>query len=334
MSSSTPRKLAILGGAPLFEADSPVPQIFPSGVGHRGEHGAIASILANEPTSASVLEASRQRTISKSVMDTREPSYRLALQRRLSERLRLNMDATSVICLTSGTHALRAALKAVLPEGPSPTRNEIIVPAVTVASTVQAILQENYQPVLCDIDSQTWMLDVKAAKAAISEKTAAIVTVDWLGTPCDLAPFRKLADNHRLKLISDSAQSFGAQKGKPAALTLAHAMIYSFGYPKVFQAGSGGALICPKPLAEAVEAHPTNIFRHEAMPEMTAFLGLRALETIDETLKDRSKAAARYRFLLQSVSGLAFQCFPTGSGSNYYQPSVSIDRKRFKLTAD
>ncbi len=76
------------------------------------------------------------------------------------------------------------------------------------------------------------MLSVTATAQAISERTAAIITVDWLGTLCDLGPFRKLANEYDVKLISDSAQSFGGVPGKPPAINLADATIYSTGFPK------------------------------------------------------------------------------------------------------
>ncbi|KAI1359664.1 hypothetical protein F5Y08DRAFT_319023 [Xylaria arbuscula] len=267
-------------------------------------------------------------------MNETRSSHRLSLQRRIASLLELD-DKYSVACLNSGTHALQAALKALLPNSHKDGgRNEVIVPATTVASTIQAVLQEGFLPVLCDVDARTWVLDINAAAAAITDKTAAIVTVDWLGTQISLGPFRDLPDKHGLKLISDSAQSLVPTKCKPPAALLADALIYSFGYPKVFQSGVGGVLVCDKKLAQAVEKGPVNLFRHEAMSEVNAFLGLRALDSPEEVLEERSRAISLYRHLLADVPGLSFQHIPVGSCSNFYQPSVLVDPRKFHLNSD
>jgi dTDP-4-amino-4,6-dideoxygalactose transaminase len=79
------------------------------------------------------------------------------------------------------------------------------VPATTAALTAEAVMIEGFVPVFVDLDSSSWMLSPEATAQAISKKTAAIVTVDRLGTLCNLRPFWKLADEHSVKLVSDSA---------------------------------------------------------------------------------------------------------------------------------
>ncbi|KAI1172211.1 PLP-dependent transferase [Nemania sp. FL0916] len=330
---TVPHQLAILGGNPIFSASKPVPQVFPTDQEHIGSHGAIASILANETTPDAALASIRQRVVDDVVLSELTSSHRLNLQRRIASLLELDDDdGYSVVCLNSGVHALQAALKALLHKDSG--RNEVLVPATTAASTIQAVLQDGFVPVLCDIDAQTWVLDPDAARAAITEKTAAIVAVDWLGTQVNLGPFRDLADKHGLKLISDSAQSFMPTRGKPPAAVLADALIYSFGYSKIFQSGAGGVLICDKKLAQAAEKGPVNLFCHEVMSEVNAFLGLRALDSPEKTLEERSRAVALYRRLLADVPGLSFQHIPTGSCSSFYQPSVVVDLKKFGLSSD
>lgn len=330
---ASPRRLAVLGGAPAFRSSNPVPQIFPSGYGYVGEHSVVTSILRNEPSPGSMLLSSRQRYVSKGVCGAGS-GHRSDLQRRLTEFLGLDAGTTSVICVTSGTHALRGALKAVLADSGAKSRNEVIVPATTVASTAEAVIMEGFVPVLTDVDPHSWMLSPEATEQNISEKTAAIITVDWLGTHCDLGPFRKLADKHGVKLISDSAQSFGAISGKPSAVDLADATIYSTGYPKVFHTGgSGGILLCSKSQADWLEREPTGILRHEAMPETNAYIGLRALDELSKALESRTKAANTYRQLLRDTPGIAFQQVPHGSGANHYQLSVAVDAESFGLNA-
>ncbi|KAL9129385.1 MAG: hypothetical protein Q9217_002149 [Psora testacea] len=125
------------------------------------------------------------------------------LQRSVTKFLGLDAGTTSVIYVTSGTNALRAALKAVIADGRSEARNEIIVPSIIAVSTAETVMMEGFVPVLVNVDPR--MLSPEATARAISERTAAIVTVDWPGTLCDLRPFRKLADEHSAKLVSVNA---------------------------------------------------------------------------------------------------------------------------------
>ncbi|KAK0230425.1 hypothetical protein IW262DRAFT_401294 [Armillaria fumosa] len=326
-------RLAILGGTPAFPPGKPVPQIYPSGFGHAGEDSSVDAILANKSSPGSVKLANRQRFVSKALAGA-GLSYRSILERRLAEYLALNAGTTSVICVSKGTNALRAALKTLLVDNDLTARNEVIMPAITVASTAEAVIMEGYTPVITDVDTHSWMLSPEATAQSISKKTAAIITVDWLGTHCDLGPFREMADKHSLKLISDSAQSFGALPGKPPAVDLADAVIYSTGSPKVFHTGGlGGILICSKSRADWLEAEPTGILRHEVMSETNAYQGLRALDELPEALETRIKAAEIYRQLLGDTPGITFQRTPPGLGANHYQLSMVVDRTKFGLDA-
>lgn len=298
-----------------------------------GEHSAVASILTNKPSPGLALLPGMQGNASNGAVGTRE-SHRVDLQRRLAGFLGLDTGTTSVICISSGTRALQKALRALLTESRPKTRNEVIVPATAVALTAEAVIMEGFVPVFTDVDPHSWMLSPEATEKNISDKTAAIITVDWLGIHCDLGPFRKLADKYSVKLISESTQSFGAIRGKPSVGDLADATIYNTGFPNVFHTGgSGGVLICSKSQADWLEREPAGIFWHEAMHETNAFQGLRALDELPRALETRAKVANTYHQLLSGIPGIAFPRVPPGSRASYYQLSVTVDAESFGLDA-
>ena len=264
-----------------------------------------------------------------------QQSFRVALQHRIADFLGLNVEERAVVCVTSGTNALRAALKVAIGPHRSSTRNEVIVPAFAALPTAEAVLMEGFVPIIVDVDPDTWLLSPEATAKALSASTAAIVTVDWLGTLCDLRPFRQLADEHGIPLISDSAQSFGANgSGRPPADEYADAFIYSTSFPKVFHTGgSGGIVICSKADAEWLYEEPTGFLRRDAMPEVNAYLGLRALDGLPQSLEIRRRAAETYRKHLGSVPGIAFQDITGALATNHYQMSVVIDEEQFGVDA-
>ncbi|KAF9872940.1 hypothetical protein CkaCkLH20_09450 [Colletotrichum karsti] len=331
------RQLAILGGHPAFSPCDPVPLISPQGYRPKGDYSAVDAILANKACEDSTTRASKQRFVSKLLPGVGNSSlgYRIPLQRRIGDFLELDLNKTSVLCVTSGTNALRAVLKGIRATYGHTQRNEVIIPQLTVGATAEAVIDEGFKPVFVDVDPLSWLLSPEATKRCISNNTAAIVTVDWLGTLCNLNTFRKLADDHGIKLISDSAQSFGAVKGKPHSIDIADATIYSLGYPKVFTgAGSGGVIVCPKPLASVLENHSTGILRHETMAEVHAFISLRALDVLPQALETRISAGEMYRHLLADIPGIIFQEVPDGLGTNHYQVSVFIRAEDFGLNSE
>ena len=82
--------------------------------------------------------------------------------------LHSNYHAVSSSNGTAGLHLAMLALE--IGEG-----DEVIVPNVTFASTINAVLYVGAIPVLCEIDSQTWCLDVNEAEKLINKNTKAII---------------------------------------------------------------------------------------------------------------------------------------------------------------
>src|ERR1700744_4440773 len=112
--TNTIRQLAVLGGRPTFHGDA-VPLIRTQGYRPQGDFSAVDAILVKAPNEDSMSRASRQRFVSKILPDVESPgpSFRVSLQRRIGDFLQLDPNKTSVICMSSGTTALRAVLKSV-----------------------------------------------------------------------------------------------------------------------------------------------------------------------------------------------------------------------------
>ncbi|KAH6855722.1 pyridoxal phosphate-dependent transferase [Chaetomium sp. MPI-CAGE-AT-0009] len=306
--SNALRQLAVLGATSAFPPGNPMPLISPKGFRPMGDWSAVDAILANEASDDSKARASQQRFVSKLVpgVGLAGLGHRLLLQQRIGEFLKLDSAHTSVICVTSGTNALRALLKAVrASNGANDSRNEVIVPSLTVGATAEAVIGEGFTPVFVDVDKKSWIISPEATTRCITDKTAAIITVDWL------------ASKRGVKLISDSAQSFGTSPGKPPSVNLAYTTIYSLGYPKVFtRAGSSSVIVYPKLLADILEEHPTGILRYETIAEINAVIYLRALDGLAQSLMGRAAAADIYHQHLGSIPGITFQDVPAAFGLN------------------
>lgn len=89
--------------------------------------------------------------------------------------------------------------------------DEVLVPAVSWATTYYPLQQYGLIPSFVDIDVDTLNMDLALAEAAITPRTKAIFAVNLLGNPNDFAALTALAQRHGLLLIEDNCESLGAK---------------------------------------------------------------------------------------------------------------------------
>lgn len=111
------------------------------------------------------------------------------------------------VMTNSGSSANLLALSA-LPLEPGV---EIITPALTWATTVFPIAQVGAVPVLVDVQRDSYNVDPEAVKAALTDRTWAIMPVHLLGNPCDVDAIRTIANPRHLYLIEDACEAHGAE---------------------------------------------------------------------------------------------------------------------------
>ncbi len=116
------------------------------------------------------------------------------------------LDIPHVIPCANGTDALQIALMALdLKEG-----DEVITADFTFAATVEVIHLLKLKAVLVDVDYDTFTMDTEKLKAAITDKTKAIIPVHLFGQCANMEAILKIAKEHKLYVIEDNAQAIGA----------------------------------------------------------------------------------------------------------------------------
>lgn len=125
------------------------------------------------------------------------------LETRLAERT----GARHCITVASGTEALLIALMALdLRPG-----DEVVTSPFTFAATAEVIVLLGGKPVFVDVDPRTCIIDAKAIEAKITPRTKAIMPVSLYGQVPDMDEINAVAARHRIPVIEDAAQSFGAR---------------------------------------------------------------------------------------------------------------------------
>jgi perosamine synthetase len=143
------------------------------------------------------------------------------------------------VVFNSGTSALHAALLAhKIKEG-----NEIIVPSFTFIATANAPLFVGAKPVFADIEEKTFGLDPEDVKEKVTQKTKAIIAVHYAGCPCKIRELKEIAADHKILLIEDAAEAFGAKIFDKKVGTFGDSAIFSFCQNKIITTGEGGAAL-------------------------------------------------------------------------------------------
>ncbi len=156
----------------------------------------------------------------------------------LTERFREVCPVKYVQTCSSGTAAIHIAVAAAgIGMG-----DEVITSPITDIGTVIGVLYQQAVPVFADLGAGTYNLDVADVKRRITSKTKAIIAVHLAGNPCDMDALRALADRHKLVLIEDCAQAWGAwYRGRPIG-TVGDFACFSLQNSKHVTCGDGGVV--------------------------------------------------------------------------------------------
>jgi len=150
------------------------------------------------------------------------------------------------LLVNSGSSANLCAISALgSPKLKRPLRagDEIITTAAGFPTTVNPIVQNGWIPVFVDVDLGTYDVPIERIRAAISDRTRAVVLAHTMGFPFDAPALRALCDEHDLFLVEDCCDALGATIGGKPVGTFGHYGTVSFYPAHQMTVGEGGAVI-------------------------------------------------------------------------------------------
>jgi dTDP-4-amino-4,6-dideoxygalactose transaminase len=149
------------------------------------------------------------------------------------------IGAKHVVSVNSATSGLYAAVGALgLGYG-----DEVITSPYTMSACAMAPLLYGAIPVFADVVKDTTSLDPASIRKCITERTKAILVVHQFGIPAQMDEIMEIAKEHKLKVIEDCAQAWGAKfKGKHVG-TFGNVGVFSFNVHKTVQCGEGGLCV-------------------------------------------------------------------------------------------
>jgi len=234
---------------------------------------------------------------------------------RFEEAFAARVGARFASAVSSGTAGLHLALRAVgVSDG-----DEVITSPFSFVASANVALYERARPVFADIDPVTLNLDVDAAAAAVTRRTAALLPVHVFGYPAEIEGFERLG----VPIVEDACEALGAAfaDGTPVG-GRGHPAVFGFYPNKQLTTGEGGIVLCSDAaLKERIDSernqgrspdmgwldHDRLGFNYR-LSDIACALGLAQLERLDELLSLRASVAALYREALGSVEGLELPC--------------------------
>ncbi len=274
----------------------------------------------------------------------------------LEEKLCRVTGAKYAVAVSNGTAALHVAcLAAGIGEG-----DEVITTPITFAASANCALYCGARPVFADIDEKTWNIDPASVRERITERTKAVVAVDFTGQSAQLDELLSICHEKGILLITDGAHSIGTKyKGRPTG-SIADMTTFSFHPVKTVTAGEGGAVTTNDPALyeklslyrahgitrnpALMEKQPDGPWYYEQvalgynyrMTDIQAALLISQLDKLDRFIQRRKEIVARYNEAFRKIPQLIVQEeIPESDTARHLYiirirtGSLTIDRKGF-----
>lgn len=262
--------------------------------------------------------------------------------KEFSTNLEKYLNVKHVIPCANGTDALQIALMALdLKPG-----DEVITANFTFAATVEVIALLGLKQVLVDVDPKSFNINPEKVRKAITSKTKAIIPVHLFGQCAPMAEIMKIAEEHGIHVVEDTAQAIGADYIFSDGTKKKAGTMGAFGTTSFFPSknlgcyGDGGALFTnDDALAEKtrsivnhgmkVRYYHDEIGVNSRLDSMQAAVLNSKLKYLDAYIAARQKAAAFYDEKFKSCSFLEVPARMPYSSHVFHQytlKTVNVDR--------
>lgn len=260
------------------------------------------------------------------------------------------VGAKYAVAVNSGTSALHiACLAAGIAEG-----HEVITSPITFAASANCVLYCGGTPVFADIDAESYNISPREIETKITERTKAIIPVDYTGQPCDMDEIMRIAKEHELLVIEDAAHALGASyKGKKIG-SIADMTCFSFHPVKPITTGEGGMVVTDSEelYQRLILFRSHGITRDEALmteqqgdwyyqqielgynyriTDISCALGLRQMDKLDAFIDRRREIAERYNRAFADIRGIKTPTLSEGSLSGWHLYMLQVmntDRRK------
>ena len=247
---------------------------------------------------------------------------------------------TRAVALSSGTAALHLALTV----GGVSAGDRVLVSTLTFAATANAVRYVGAVPVFVDSEPASWNMDPDLLASELEDaaranrRYAAVVAVDLYGQCAEYRRIEAICAEHELLLVSDAAESLGAELERRPAGSFGDIGVLSFNGNKIVTTSGGGALVADRE-AWTSEARflatqardPAPHYEHSRLgynyrlSNLLAALGRSQLGDLARRVDRRRAHNAAYREQLRNLDGIEFMPEINGGRSTFWLTALTVD---------
>ncbi len=264
---------------------------------------------------------------------------------KFEDELAAYLNVKNVIACANGTDALQIALMTLdLKPG-----DEVITSTFTFIATVEVIALLGYTPILVDVDPDTFLIDIKEIKKAVTKRTKAVIPVHLFGQNANMEEIINIAKEYNLYIIEDAAQSIGSEFYFSNKTISKSGTIGDIGCTSFFPSknlgcyGDGGAIYTNNDqLAQKirlianhgmkVQYHYDRIGVNSRLDGIQAAILSEKLKYLDQYCKARQKVADYYDEQLNKIKGIKIPERVSNSSHVFHQYTLQVENdQRDKL---
>ncbi len=257
------------------------------------------------------------------------------------------------VATSNGTAALHVSL---LLSGVE-KNDYVIVPNITFIASINSIKYCNADPILIDVDSETWQLDLDLLEQFLKEETVldkgtllykknkrrikCMMPVHVLGNMCDMVKMSDLADKYGLKIVEDATESLGTTLNGQSSGTFGEFGCFSFNGNKIITTGGGGIIVTDNEMLAKKAKHITTQAKSDPLEyvhdeigfnyrlvNILAAMGVAQMEQLPKIIERKKEIAAFYYDALGGIEGLEFQKINKGTDVNQWLFTIKLDDSR------
>ncbi|GBU28560.1 pleiotropic regulatory protein [Treponema sp. R8-4-B8] len=220
---------------------------------------------------------------------------------------------------------------------------EVLTPVFTFFASASCIARLNGKPVFCDVDEDTFCIDMNDAENRVSEKTKGILPVHLFLQTADMNACMELAKKHRLTVLEDAAEAFGMKSLYNGEYkhsgTVGDFGVFSFFPTKTLGGyGDSGMIVTNNEelyqKAKSYRTHgSTKKYQHDYIGYNSRLDTLQAailnvkLSHIENAVQKRANHAAHYREMLIDISEIKLPIVKNGCKEAYYVFCVKAEKR-------
>jgi dTDP-4-amino-4,6-dideoxygalactose transaminase len=240
-----------------------------------------------------------------------------------------------VVACSSGSAAVHAAVAAIDPR----PGEEVVTTSITDMGALTPLLYQGAVPVFADVDPVTGMVTADTVRAALSERTRAIIVTHLFGNPADLAGLRTVAAEAGVPLVEDAAQAYLAETPDGLVGSVGEFGAFSLQQGKHITCGEGGFVATD----DDERARAVRLFVNKSWPygepdpdhrrlglnyrlsELQGAVALGQVPGLPDRVARRRDVAAVLDAALGDVEGLTVVSAAPGHAHSYWRYAVHVD---------